>query len=70
MFWINNTMDQIKLDLVVEVCIWRLIEDQWIWESGCNQEPTIVDDGPLQLGWRHCPFCGLPLVQRRDEHGV
>ena len=59
---------------IVEVCIWELDNDfPWglYWQPGCKDsgvDGQIAEDeeGPLQWGWLFCPFCGAPLVQRRE----
>jgi hypothetical protein len=58
---------------IVEVCVYRFHGDNWgsYWESGCNDQiaPMTYDDdeGPLQWGWRYCPSCRMPIVQRRGD---
>ena len=59
---------------IVEVCIWRLTEDQWgsYWQPGCKDDGvdgTMADDedGPMQWDWRFCPFCGTQMIQRRSQ---
>lgn len=69
----QTIMDEIQqYGFVLDVCIWEFDFDHFdmTWRSGCHgeqQEPIKTDhhdDGPLQWGWRFCPFCKSPIVQR------
>lgn len=58
---------------IIEVCIWNYEHDfPWgdYWRPGCMSSgkggDAEHDSSPLEWGWRFCPFCGWPLVQRRE----
>jgi hypothetical protein len=75
---IVDDLAELEVVPIVKVCIWTLDdEDQWgmYWQPGCKDagiDGTIAEDfdGPLQWGWRFCPYCGVQLIQRRDGDGV
>lgn len=58
---------------VIEVCTWVLDNDfPWgiYWQPGCRDQGVdgqiaeVDDEGPLQWGWKFCPFCGTTIIQR------
>lgn len=74
MDWLYRTFDpvtKIGPDVpIITMCIWTYVDDVYdgYWESGCRGALTSWTpdgSGPLQWGWRFCPFCRSPIAQRR-----
>jgi hypothetical protein len=70
-----HVIDEVQEVPVLEVCIWRFEFGAFdrFWEPGCQGEQIVDchpikaefdDEGPLQWGWRVCPYCSRPIVQR------
>jgi len=41
-------------------CVWRKISTDE-WRSSCGNDYLLFDELPARIGWKFCPFCGLPL---------
>ena len=48
--------------VTTETCIWT--EDCSDWQPSCDpaQAFQFNDEGPEENGFRHCPYCGKPMV--------
>lgn len=44
-------------------CTWK-DEDGFHTASCCGREFTFNDDGPVENGFKFCPYCGQPIITR------
>lgn len=46
---------------VKQLCEWRL--NGWFdYVTGCGHDSGYFDGGPLEFGYRYCPYCGKTLT--------
>ena len=36
------------------------------WATGCGNEFMLMDAGPVEMGFKFCPFCGMALIEAPD----
>ena len=44
------------------ICIWTQNEDG-VYETNCDNMFVFNDGGPVENGFRYCPYCGLELKE-------
>jgi hypothetical protein len=44
------------------VCKWES-DENGIWSSGCGETFDFYDGGPIDNGFKFCPYCGKFLSQ-------
>ena len=57
---INKDMNDI--DAYTKECKW-LLEEDTCWESQCGQSFIFNDKGPVQNGFKYCPYCGGKMIE-------
>ena len=50
-------------------CLWNENEDGW-WETRCQHAFEFTDGSPIENSFHFCPFCGLPLTEKKWEEKV
>lgn len=48
-------------------CVWREQEDGSYWDTGCGEANCFEVDGPLDNGYRFCPYCRHPIEVAKVE---
>ena len=46
-----------------ETCLWIRYQDEEDWSTSCaiGRDFIFNDDGPVENGFKFCPYCGLSL---------
>ena len=57
---------------VGSICVWRLDSDEWngdSWDTECGDKFQFTVDGPVENGFRYCPYCGGGLSGDSADRG-
>jgi len=58
-----------KKQPAVKPCQW--MEDEGVWDPDCKGGPFVFnDDGPVENGFKFCPYCSGRLKAKRVEDTV
>lgn len=55
--------------MATPVCVWYLddIGGESAWETDCHHTFEFNDDGPVENGFKFCPYCGVALAAARSS---
>ena len=53
----------------METCKWTHdpLDDERVYETSCGQANQFGDGGPVENGYKFCPYCGKEIELKRDE---
>lgn len=52
-------------------CRWTYHETWYAdyWQTECGNEHQFINDGPIENGYKYCPYCGKTVIEE-DRHGT
>lgn len=56
-----------------DTCTWKLDETAWhtYWEPSCGDHPFEFNEGgPVENGFRYCPYCGKPIKEIAHDQPI
>ena len=48
-------------------CWWKFDESTWSYDTKCDNKFQFTNDGPIENGFRFCPYCGGEISLLPDE---
>jgi hypothetical protein len=39
-------------------CLWHQVDSSDMWWTECDKAAFFVDEGPVENGFKYCPYCG------------
>lgn len=52
---------------IMRICNWTHDDDSGVYETACGEEFEFYDAGPVENGFRFCPYCGKTLIDHPKE---
>ena len=48
-------------------CSWYIEDGSDTWWTGCGESAVFYSDGPVENGFKFCPYCGGSVEIKEDE---